>query len=192
MTIKEPRARPGLTREAKLEKELRRTQNRRMNVHAGGQLYGVPTTESDPGEVLLNEIRRTSGHIEWLRERINESDPAMFVKSLWLVKRASGWVAPSEIDTTDWSAAGALWIDIYQKERAHLAQICRTALAAGIEERRIRLAERMAEKISDAIRGMLYDLNLDPEDDRVRTIVFKWLSQAQGLDVGPGKMSIEG
>jgi len=65
-------------------------------------------------------------------------------------------------------------------------------LAAGIEERRIRLAERMAEKISEAIRGMLYELDLDPEDDRVRTIVFKWLSMAQGLAVEPSKMAIEG
>lgn len=143
-------------------------------------LFGTPSTETDPGEILLQEIQRTAGHIEWLREQLLHSDPDRFVESLWLRGRASGWVAPHEFNTRDWSAAGALWVEIYQKERAHLASICRTALAAGIEERRVRIAERMAGTISDAIRGMLFDLGLDPEDDRVRSVVYKWLMQAQG------------
>jgi hypothetical protein len=167
----------------------RHAQNRRRNK---GVLYGTPTNDSDPGEVLLQEIRRTAGHIEWLRMQLSHSDPELFVKSLWLRGRQSGWIAPSELDTNDWSAAGALWVELYQSERKHLASICRTALAAGIEERRIRLAERMAERIGEAIRGMLYDLGLDPEDDAVRSIVYKWLSNAQGLDVQPGGMAIEG
>jgi catalase len=152
-----------------------------------GTIYGTPTNDTDPAEVLLNEIRRTAGHIEWLRERLQESDPEMFVHSLWLRGRQSGYVNAKEIDTTDWSQAGALWVELYLKERSHLASICRTALAAGIEERRIRLAERLAERVGEAIRGMLYDLGLDPEDDQVRSVVYKWLSQAQGLEVGNAK-----
>jgi hypothetical protein len=159
-----------------------------------GYVYGEPSTETDPGEILLKEIQRTAGHVEWLRLQLSNSDPDLFVRSLWLHARTSGWVAPKEIDMDDWSAAGALWVDLYLKERQHLASITRTALAAGIEERRVRLAERMADRISEAIRGMLYDLELDPEDDRVRSVVFKWLSQAQGLDLPdtPQRMAIEG
>jgi hypothetical protein len=150
-----------------------------------GPVYGTPSTESDPGEILLAEIQRTSGHIEWLRQRLNESDPDAFTHSLWLHARQSGWMLPSELDTRDWSQAGAMWVELYQSERKHLAAICRTALAAGIEERRVRLAERMAERISEAIQGMLYDLELDPEDDKVRAVVFRWLTMAQGLDPSP-------
>lgn len=148
-------------------------------------LFGTPTDDSDPGEVLLQEIRRTAGHIEWLRLQLMHSDPEQFVRSLWLRGRISGYVGSHEIDTSDWSAAGALWVELYQSERKHLASICRTALAAGIEERRIRLAERLAERVGEAIRGMLYDLGLDPEDDNVRSVVYKWLSQAQGVDTKP-------
>lgn len=170
------------TRTPVIERAIKEAQSRQQRIH-GGTMYGTPSTDTDPGEILLKEIQRTAGHIEWLRIQIQHSDPEMFVRSLWLHARQSGWIAPSEIDMDDWTAAGALWIEIYQNERKHLASICRTALAAGIEERRVRLAERMAERIGEAIRGMLYDLGLDPEDDKVRSIVFKWLSQAQGLEV---------
>jgi hypothetical protein len=154
---------------------------------------GDPSKETDPGEILLQEIQRTAGHIEWLRLQISHSDPEMFVKSLWLHSRQSGYVGKQEINQADWSHAGALWLEIYQSERKHLAGICRTALAAGIEERRVRLAERMAESISEAIRGMLYDLELDPEDDRVRSIVYKWLMQAQGFALPSDRqLAIEG
>lgn len=165
-------ARAGATRKAK-------------NRHAkryGGAIYGTPTNDTDAAEVLLQEIRRTAGTIEWLRERLSQSDPEMFVKSLWLHARNSGYVAPKELDLKDWSHAGALWVELYQKERTHLASICRTALAAGIEDRRVRLAERQAASIGEAIKGMLYDLGHDPDDDQVRSIVYKWLLQAQGLE----------
>jgi hypothetical protein len=144
-------------------------------------IFGTPTDDSDPAEVLLEEIRRTAGTVRWLQERIYEVDPDRFVKSLWLRGRQSGFIKDTEFDQFDWSAAGALWVELYQSERKHLAGICRTALAAGIEERRVRIAERMAETITDAIRGMLYDLNLDPEDDAVRTVVYRHLMHAQGL-----------
>lgn len=155
-------------------------------------IYGVDSEETDPGEILLGEIRRTAGAIEWLRDQIRTSDPAMFAKSMWLRNRASGWVSPHELNTADWSSAGALWVELYFRERQHLAAICRTALAAGIEERRVRLAERMAERVGEAIRGMLYELDqilqtgslesLDPENDQVRAVVYRWLAGAQGAE----------
>lgn len=148
-------------------------------------LYGNETSDVDPAEILLREIRRTAGHVEWLRDNLQQSDPEMFVRSLWLQHRQSGYVRDTEIDIDDWSQAGAMWIELYMTERRHLAAICRTALAAGIEERRVRLAERQAERIGEAIKGMLMDLEIDTEDDRVRTIIFKWLTMASGATDAP-------
>jgi hypothetical protein len=163
----------------------RRKFQREVAVAAQSELpvYGEsPTDKMDAGEILLDEIRWTATHIEWLRANIQLSDPEMFVRSLWLRGRQSGFVKESEVDTSDWSQAGALWVEMYLNERKHLASICRTALAAGLEERRVRLAEKLAERVGEAIRGMLLDLELDPDDDHVRTIVYRWLLQAQGLD----------
>lgn len=147
------------------------------------RLYGEDSTATDPAEILLMEIRRTAGHIEWLRAQIEFADPKTFVHSLWLVRRQSGYINPKEIDMTAFSDAGALWVDLYLQERRHLAAICRTALAAGIEERRVRLAERQAENLGRAVKGMLYDLGLDPEDEHVRAVVFQWLTAASTGDV---------
>jgi hypothetical protein len=137
--------------------------------------YGDDSDITDPAEVLLQEIRRTAGHIEWLREQIQLSDPLTFVKSLWLVRRQSGYINPREIDLSSFSDAGSLWVDLYLQERKHLASICRTALAAGIEERRVRLAERQAENLGRAIIGMLGDLGIDADDDQVRATIYRWL-----------------
>lgn len=168
---------------------INRQANRTTRGGGGGRsgtLYGKPTSDTDPAEVLLTEIRRTAGHIEWLGENLANSDPEMFVKGLWLKQRQSGYVKDEEIDTSDLSQAGAMWHDLYLTERRHLATICRTALAAGIEERRVRLAERQAERVGEAFRGVLFDLaqlfgiEIDPEDDAVRSIVYRWLMQASG------------
>lgn len=151
-----------------------------------GTLYGMPSNDTDPAEVLLNEIRRTAGHIEWLSGNLRNSDPHQFVRGLWLAKRQSGFIKEEEIDTSDLSQAGAMWLDLYLTERRHLATICRTALAAGIEERRVRLAERQAERVSEAIRGIMFDIaelygiEIDPENDEVRAVIYKWLMQASG------------
>lgn len=165
---------------------IRQSNRTRSRSAISGPLYGKPTAETDPAEILLNEIRRTSGHIEWLSANLQNSDPNKFVKGLWLAKRQSGFVKDEEIDTEDLSQAGAMWLELYLTERRHLATICRTALAAGIEERRVRLAERQAERVGEAFRGVLfdlgelYDLEIDMEDDRVRAIIFKHLMTASG------------
>lgn len=165
---------------------ITRQSNRTRRGSASGSLYGRPTQDTDPAEVLLNEIRRTAGHIEWLGDNLRNSDPQQFVRGLWLAKRQSGFIKEDEIDTGDLSQAGAMWLELYLTERRHLATICRTALAAGIEERRVRLAERQAERVGQAFRGVLFDLaehfkiEIDPEDEAVRAIVYKALMQAGG------------
>lgn len=152
-----------------------------------GPIYGSPSNDRDAGEVLLKEIRRTAGHIEWLGQQIQLSDPDAFVRSLWLFKRQSGFVRNEEVDMTDYSQAGAMWLEIYLAERRHLATIVRTALAAGIEERRVRIAERQAEAIGTAFKGMLADIGelfgieIDHEDENVRAIVYRHLMQAAGV-----------
>lgn len=161
-----------------------------------GPLYGSPSDDRDAGEIMLKEIRRTAGHIEWLGQQIQMSDPEAFVRSLWLFKRTSGFVRDSEVDTSDFTAAGAMWLEIYLNERRHLATCLRTALAAGIEERRVRIAERQAEAIGTAFKSMLADIGelfgieIDHEDENVRAIVYRHLMQAAGVQAPPRERSV--
>lgn len=151
---------------------------------AGMNTYGAPSEDTDPSEVLLAEIQRTVGHVTWLGKQLSRCAPEDFVKSLWLSRRQSGWIAPTEIDQTALDAAGSLWVELYIAERRHLASICRTALAAGIEERRLRYAERLGEKIADTLTGVLEELGVDTENDTVREVIYRWLTNAESDSSG--------
>ncbi|WP_415648552.1 hypothetical protein [Stackebrandtia soli] len=93
--------------------------------------------EVDPRDALLAEVHRTAGAIDWLREQIQVLDPT---------------------EVTD-----SPWIPLYRQERKHLIDVCRAAISAGIEERRVRLAEQQGTLLADVIRGILGDLDLTPD-----------------------------
>jgi len=148
---------------------------------AGMELFGPPV-ETSPEEALLDELHRTAGHIAWLREQIATSDPTMFAQSMWMQSRQSGYIRPDEIDNYSWSAAGAIWVKLYMEERKHLVEVATRCIAAGIEERRVRIAERGVEQVGNAIQTLIQDLGFDPHDPRVRAVAFKALMSASGQD----------
>ncbi|WP_024817085.1 hypothetical protein [Arthrobacter sp. 31Y] len=55
-----------------------------------------------------------------------------------------------------------IWYQLYLKEREHLAKVCALALKAGIEERKVKLAESQGALVADVIRRILAALNLSP------------------------------
>lgn len=56
-------------------------------------------------------------------------------------------------------------------ERKLCADWCAKALAAGIEERRVRLAERQFDLMDQVLRSVLLELGHDPDSPAVRTVV---------------------
>lgn len=56
-----------------------------------------------------------------------------------------------------------IWYQLYLKEREHLAKVCSLALRAGIEERKVKLAESQGLLVADVIRRILGALGLTPE-----------------------------
>ena len=56
-----------------------------------------------------------------------------------------------------------IWYQLYLKEREHLAKVCALALRAGIEERKVKLAESQGALVADVIRRILNALCLTPE-----------------------------
>jgi len=64
---------------------------------------------------------------------------------------------------TNVEQAGAnVWYQLYLKEREHLAKVCSLALRAGIEERKVKLAESQGLLVADVIRRILGALGLTP------------------------------
>lgn len=151
--------------------------NTRDHVNAGQRelarkamdTYGLPI-EINPVDALLQEVSRTAGHVAWLGERVKALTEAEAIWSTSSVVDKTATEFPG-VDRTD-SATAHAWIQLYQKERAHLVAVAKTAIAAGIAERQVKLAEAQGAMLAQVIRAVLDDLVLTPEQQaRVPEIV---------------------
>ena len=137
------------------------------------ETYGrkVETTAT---EALLGEVQWTAGHVAWLRERVQEieqysSNSDSENPLVWGVTRRKE--GGEDRGVTE-EAAPSIWLKLYQHERAHLVKVCGEAIRAGIEERRVRLAESQGALVAKAIQAILGDLNLTVEQQaRIPEIV---------------------
>lgn len=113
--------------------------------------YGLPV-EIDPAEALLDEVNRTYGHVLWLLDKVQITDPDALIWGLESEtdKRATEFPG---VDRT-YSAKANVWLDLYREERDHLRRVTTDALRAGVEERRVRLAERRGEELARWMKAL--------------------------------------
>lgn len=144
---------------------------------------GLPIDVS-PTDALLEEVRWTAGHVQWLRARVQDLEDTVMIRAQegWGLDDTSGppnahaltWGQVEHRDTTGGENAGtttveragpSIWYQLYERERKHLVAVCTAALKAGVEERRVRLAESQGELVAGAIRAILNELGLTPEQE---------------------------
>lgn len=76
-----------------------------------------------------------------------------------------------------------VWYLLYMKEREHLAKVSALALRAGIEERKIKLAESQGELVAAVLQRILNALNLTPAQwEQVPVIVPRELRALASLE----------
>jgi hypothetical protein len=143
----------------------------RRVVHSAKQRvinYGAPV-DIDPISALLIEVARTNGHILWLREKLTEQDPARFAESLWrhTGTRHEPHRAPNAQEKEEFlpQAFGAVWLELYHRERSHLVKVCTAAVGADAASRFARLMDAQGELIGVTIRAILNDLMLTPAQE---------------------------
>lgn len=120
-----------------------------------------------PGEALLEEVHRSAGHVAWLAEKVRELDMvtggegagehALVWGTTKVVDKGSG-ESPG-VDTTE-EARPSIWYTLYAQERDRLVKVCEAALRAGVEERRVRLAESQGQLVGGLVQrvlGALFD-----------------------------------
>lgn len=113
---------------------------------------GAPVDIS-PSEALLEQVRWSAGHVAFLRGKVNEVDPDMLTWGVSSeVHKGSGEFPGT--DTTS-EASPNVWWRLYCDERDRLTRISSAALKAGVEERRVQLAERQGALVADVIRAVL-------------------------------------
>ncbi len=114
--------------------------------------FGLPR-EVDPRDALLEEVYRTAGAVDWLTAKVRELQSADIV-----------WgKAEESAEDVKYKAAVNVWVQLQQQERTHLVRVCKETIAAGVEERRVRLAEQQGAMLAGAIKAILGDLNLNAE-----------------------------
>lgn len=168
----------------------------RLMAEAAVATYGLPR-EVGPHQALLEEVWRTAGHVAWLEERVRALDPDSLVWGVTKQVTESSSVEvvppgeepdaePVEVPSSETTmkseeaAATSIWIDLYHKERRHLTEVCKTAIACGIAERQVKLAEQHGAIIARVIVGVLGDLGVRQGDPEVRVAVRKHLALVSG------------
>ena len=124
----------------------------RAAAQAAVATYGLPV-EIDPLDALLGELHRTAGHVAWLAQIVGSLDRSE------LRQRTMAGSVPS------------VWVQLYQDERKHLAAVARSCLSAGVEERRVQLAEQQGQLVAQVISKVLAGLGVDPTSEQAREVV---------------------
>lgn len=137
-------------------------------------MYGLPR-EVEPQVALLEEVWRTAGHVAWLAAKVGvhqeDEDLVFGLTSATSMVAPDGTLVPFERKE---EAKPNVWLALYYKERQHLVDVCRVAIAAGIAERQVKLAEQQGKLIAQVLRGALEDLGFD-DDEKVAKVLRKHL-----------------
>lgn len=148
----------------------------RLIAEQGVVTYGLPR-DVDPHDALVEEIARTAGHVDWLRTQIEQMDPDALVRGVVSIKESQDQQGARTGRETTVGSVPAVWLALYHKERRHLVEVCRVAIAAGVEERRVRVAEQTGELIATVIRATLQDLGV-PDTPETFAVVARHLRLA--------------
>lgn len=122
---------------------------------------GLPQ-DGDPFEILIAEIARTNGHVLWLAgivAKLDEEDVTWGLTESEIQQGADP-KTDSYIRTKHGSGVN-VWIQLYQAERTHLVRVCKEAIALGLAERQVELAEQMGKIVADVLRATVADPELD-------------------------------
>jgi len=130
--------------------------------------YGLPR-DIDPTDALLEEVHCTAGHVAWLREQVQALEPEVLVWGVTEQVEKSATEFPGT-DVT-YSATVNAWLEQYRWERKHLLDVTKAAIAAGVEERRVKLAEAQGALLNNVLRRIFARLSLSPEQSALLPVV---------------------
>lgn len=141
-----------------------RTVAERQAVLAASQL-GV-LVETSPEQALLDEVHRCAGMVAYYGARAAEvvdgpdaSAEAAEARQELVWGRTREKTGGDDAGTT-YEAAPNIWLKLWNDERDRLVRVSAACLKAGIEERRVQLAEAQGALVAGAVRRILERLNL--------------------------------
>lgn len=124
--------------------------------------------DTTPEQALLDEVKRAAGMVAFYQARIVEIDEGDRGALIWgITKEKLG--GDDEGQTSE--AAPNIWLKLFNEERDRLVRVAAAAIKAGIEERRVKLAEQEGALVAAVIRRILDQLQLTPEQAALIPVV---------------------
>lgn len=128
------------------------------------------SVDIDPAQALLDEVARANGEVRYWHDVVAALNPDAL---LWgRTQHEEGFGPMGSVDVTTEKAGLHQAVQAWHAARDRLVTVAATALKAGVEERRVRLAENHGALIAAAVHQILTGLQLTPEQqDLVPTVV---------------------
>jgi hypothetical protein len=123
----------------------------------------------DPGDVIVEQIQWRRGLVAFLRSRVLAVDPDALV---W--GRTKEKIGGDDFGITREARPNA-WLKLWMDASTELEKLCLAAISAGLEERRVRLAENAGDAWMVFIDGLLVALGVDPNEPKTAEIVERHL-----------------
>lgn len=141
--------------------------------------FGLPV-DTEPMQALVDELRRTAGHVAWLGALIaglSHGEVAGDGPVGQMVPHSgSGLVQILPGSAGGVTVAPSVWVDLYQAERRHLVTVAATLVKLGFTEREVRVLEFQASAFVGALRSIFADLGM-LDDPRVPDVVERRLRE---------------
>lgn len=126
--------------------------------------FGVPIVV-DPTTALLTELHRTAGAVEWLGAIVGDLDRDNVTWGLTKIKTGGDDGGVTEESRPN------IWYELWARERKHLVEVAKACVVAGIEERRIALAEAQGRLLAGVVSRILDRLQLTSEQRQLVAVV---------------------
>jgi hypothetical protein len=143
-------------------------------------MYG-DEVDITPGEALLQEVKRSAGHVAWLNAMINllgDGTQPGDDEAIGNTKAIVQW--------TDRGVEPSVWINMYHKEREMLVRSSKLAIDAGVAERQVKIAEEQGMILAMIVKNILTDprMQLTPEQQiAARDVVREHMTSTKPIEI---------
>jgi hypothetical protein len=130
--------------------------------------WGLDSPTVDPGETLLKLVSQSAARVQRISTEIEQlvnDSPSLheaLVAETWIPTENAGSYKAGEY------IRGLAVLEAQERDRC--ATFCAKAIAAGLAERQVRLAEKQGALLADFLRGVLADPALGLTDEQRRAI----------------------
>lgn len=128
--------------------------------------WGLGDTNTDPGELLLRLVSqaatRAAAYAQELERLVAENGI-----DLQAALTGETWITVGDGDTVKAGEYIKAIVQLEAAERDRAANFATKAVAAGLAERQVRLAEQQGQLLASVIKAVLGDLNLTPDQQRL-------------------------